>query len=149
MFWTNTLIDILLVIYVINCMFMGLIIMMQRSKQDGLGTTFGGGIMSEFVGAQASNVLVKATVWTAIIFFVLSITLARLYSHRAALSNETSPVLQQLTAPAAAKPGAPTTNAIPATPTAPVPPGTAATAPVSAASAAKPTPVAPATPASK
>jgi preprotein translocase subunit SecG len=160
MFWTNTLIDILLVVYVIDCIFMGLVIMMQRSKQEGLGAAFGGGFTDSIWGAQTSNVLVKATVWAAIIFFVLSITLARLYSHRAALTNEVSPVLQQLTAPVAvpAKPAAPTTNAVPVTPSATIAPAatsgttapaaTTVTTPASSAPA-QPTTTAPSKPASK
>src|SRR5208283_4212492 len=94
--WTNILIDILLFIYVIDCAFMGLVIMMQRSKQEGLGAAFGGGFTESVWGAQTSNVLVKATVWAAIIFFTLSITLARLYSHRAILMEKGSPVQQML-----------------------------------------------------
>ena len=66
-FWTNTLIDVLLVIYILDCAFMGLVIMMQRSKQEGLGAAFGGGFTESIWGAQTSNVLVKATVWAAII----------------------------------------------------------------------------------
>ena len=70
MFWTNTLIDVLLFFFVIDCLFMGLVIMMQRSKQEGLGAAFGGGFTESVWGAQTSQVLVKATVWAAIIFFV-------------------------------------------------------------------------------
>ena len=123
LFWTNTLIDVLLFIYVIDCAFMGLVIMMQRSKQEGLGAAFGGGFTESMWGAQTSNVLVKATVWAAIIFFSLSITLARLYSHQEALSAKGSPVQQMLEKPVAPATPAPTAApAVPATtPTAPAP----------------------------
>ena len=129
MFWTNTLIDILLVIYVVDCAFMGLVIMMQRSKQEGLGAAFGGGFTESIWGAQTSSVLVKATVWAAAIFFVLSISLARLYSHRESLVEQGSSVQQQLMAPVApaVKPTT-STNAIvaPAVPvTTPAAPATA------------------------
>ncbi len=133
-FWTNILIDLLLVVYVIDCVFMGLVIMMQRSKQEGLGAAFGGGLTESVWGAQTSQVLVKATVWAAVIFFILSITLARLYSHRAAMMNPASSVQQQLlmpVAPPASTNAAPLTapaNASPATPmVAPVPPASNAT----------------------
>jgi preprotein translocase subunit SecG len=126
MFWTNTAIDILLFIYVIDCLFMGLVIMMQRSKQEGLGAAFGGGFTDSVWGAQTSNVLVKATVWAAIIFFVLSISLARLYTTRAAMIEEGSPVQQELQKPVAPPvttqavlPGVPTNSTgAPVTPTA-------------------------------
>src|SRR5271170_5295206 len=124
MFWTNALIDVLLVIYVIDCLFMGLVIMMQRSKQEGLGAAFGGGITESVWGAQTSNVLVKATVWAAIIFFILSISLARLYSNRAAMAEKGSAVQQELLKPVApakpvVTPNAPTnSSAQPVAPTA-------------------------------
>ena len=145
MFWTNTTIDILLFFYVIDCAFMGLVIMMQRSKQEGLGAAFGGGFTESVWGAQTSNVLVKATVWAAILFFILSIAPARLYSHRNTLMEQGSPVQQELlkpVAPATATPAPAATPAVPATtPPAPVTPvpANAATQPASAAPApAKP-----------
>jgi preprotein translocase subunit SecG len=131
MFWTNTTIDVLLFFYVIDCAFMGLVIMMQRSKQEGLGAAFGGGFTESVWGAQTSSVLVKATVWAAIFFFMLSISLARLYSHRATLMEKGSPVQQELLKPVA--------------------PATTNTAPTAAPAHAstQPAPIAPAKPAGK
>jgi preprotein translocase subunit SecG len=148
MFWTNTAIDVLLFIYVIDCAFMGLVIMMQRSKQEGLGAAFGGGFTESVWGAQTSQVLVKATVWAAIIFFVLSISLARLYSHRAAMMEKGSAVQQELSMPVAPA----STNAAPAVPaptstSTPTTPAPAAPAPTNAST--QPAPAAPAKPASK
>ena len=116
MYWTNIAIDILLFFFVLDCAFMGLVIMMQRSKQEGLGAAFGGGITESVFGAQTSNVLVKATVYAAIIFFSLSIILARLYSHLDVLQEKGSPVQQELM-----KPVTPVIPAKPATTPAPVP----------------------------
>jgi preprotein translocase subunit SecG len=150
MFWTNTAIDILLFFYVIDCVFMGLVIMMQRSKQEGLGAAFGSGMMSDTFGAQTSQVLVKATVWAAIFFFILSISLARLYSVRAAFMEKGSAVQQELL-----QPGAPVTP--PVSPNAPanspgqpvLPSSTPSTpAPVPPASANPSTPATPPQPAS-
>ena len=100
MHWTNILIDFLLAVYVLDCAFMALVILMQRSKQEGLGAAFGGGFTESVFGAQTSNVLVKATVWAAILFFVLSITLARLYAHLDSVALQSqSPFQQLLSAP--------------------------------------------------
>jgi preprotein translocase subunit SecG len=142
MLW-NALTDVLIVIYVLDCIFMGLVIMMQRSKQEGLGAAFGGGITESVWGAQTSNVLVKATVWATIIFFVLSITLARIYSHNAAIAEKGSAVQQELLNPVApakpvVTPGAPTNSSgQPVTPTATpmssTPPAPAAQAPATPA----------------
>jgi len=98
-FWTDAVIDVLLFVYVVDCIFMGLVIMMQRSKQEGLGAAFGGGFTESVWGAQTSQVLVKATVGATILFFILSISLARLDSHRAVLMDEGSAVQQQLLKP--------------------------------------------------
>jgi preprotein translocase subunit SecG len=122
-FWTNALFDVLLVIYVLDCCFMGLVIMMQRSKQEGLGAAFGGGFMQEFAGAQTSAVLVRATVYAAALFFILSISLARLSAHSAAMAQQGSSVQQELEKSAVPAP----TNAAPLTtpaPTATNPPST-------------------------
>lgn len=139
MFWTNALIDVLLFFYVIVCVLMALVIMMQRSKQEGLGAAFGGGFTESIWGAQTSQVLVKATVWLAILFFVISISLARLYAHKAALKEVVSPLQQELLAPVA--PASATT--------APAAPSTAPTAPAPVAPATTPAPAAPSQPAAK
>jgi len=150
MFWTNTAIDILLFFYVIDCLFMGLVIMMQRSKQEGLGAAFGGGFTESVWGAQTSQVLVKATVWLAALFFILSISLARLYTHRASLLEKGSPVQQELLKPVVAPTATNAASAVaPAVPaSAPAVPSSVAPAP-STSAAANAAPVAPAKPAAK
>ena len=124
-FWTNLLIDVLLVVFVLDCLFMWLVILMQRSKQEGLGAAFGGGITESVFGAQTSNVLVKATVWATIIFFIVSISLARLYSHRTAmLDSNASSVQAELAKPVT--PATTPTNAL-STPAVPAPTPTEST----------------------
>jgi preprotein translocase subunit SecG len=139
-FWINALIDLLLVVYVADCAFMGLIIMMQRSKQEGLGAAFGGGFTESIWGAQTSQVLVKATVYAAALFFICSISLARLYAMRESSTlSQTSAVQQALERMAA--PAAVSTNAAPANAT-PAPAASSTNTPLPVA------PAAPATPAS-
>jgi preprotein translocase subunit SecG len=155
--WTSILIDFLLFFYVIDCAFMGLVIMMQRSKQEGLGAAFGGGFTESVWGAQTSQVLVKATVYAAIIFFILSISLARLYAHRNALTEKGSAVQQELLKPVApatstAAPAvAPTTPASPASTVVPTatPKNSAPVAPAPANTSTQPAPASPAKPAGK
>ncbi len=101
MYWTNAAIDVLLFFFVIVCALMCLVVLMQRSKQEGLGAAFGGGFTESVWGAQTSQVLVKATVWLAALFFIISICLARLYTHRASIEKEVSPIQQQLEHPVA------------------------------------------------
>jgi len=154
MFWTNLLINVLVVIYVIDCIFMGLVIMMQRSKQEGLGAAFGGGFTESVWGAQTSQVLVKATVYAAIIFFILSIVLARLYTNRNAMLEQGSAVQQELLKPVAAPAKTTTPAPTPTTstttapaPVAPTPASASSTATTPAAAPAVPS--SPAQPASK
>jgi preprotein translocase subunit SecG len=107
MYWTNAFIMVLLFAFVVVCALLCLVVLMQRSKQEGLGAAFGGGFTDSVWGAQTSQVLVKATVWLAAFFFILSIALARLYSYRAGLEKQVSPVQQELLQPVApvTKPG--------------------------------------------
>ena len=99
MFWINFAIYALLVVLVVACPLMCLVILMQRSKQEGLGAAFGGGFTESVWGAQTSNVLVKATVVLAATFFIVSIGLARLYTMRAHSEKPTSSLQDQLLRP--------------------------------------------------
>jgi preprotein translocase subunit SecG len=99
MFWINFAIDILLVVLIVACPLMCLVILMQRSKQEGLGAAFGGGITESVWGAQTSNVLVKATCILAATFFIVSILLARLYTTRAHILEKPSSLQEQLLKP--------------------------------------------------
>jgi preprotein translocase subunit SecG len=152
MFWTNIAIYFLLTCYVLDCAFMGLVIMMQRSKQEGLGAAFGGGFTESVFGAQTSAVLIKATVWAAVIFFGLSITLARLYSHLDTIELKGSPVQQLLSQPVTTAKPATAPTAIPPVPTttapAAIPPSNPVIPPPVTPSTAKPASAPPAPPAS-
>ncbi len=109
----HILIDILIVFFTGLSVLLVLAILMQRSKQDGLGAAFGGGLTETVFGAQTSAVLVKFTTWLTAIFFLLAIVLAYLTSHASKESTLHKRLLQA--DPAAAT--APATSAAPATPT--------------------------------
>ncbi len=78
----NIIIGVLLAIHVLVCILLVLIVLMQRPRSEGLGTAFGGGVADTLFGSSAGNVLTKITTWLGIIFFVTTISLAFLYSHR-------------------------------------------------------------------
>jgi preprotein translocase subunit SecG len=101
MFWINFAIYALLAVLVVACPLMCLVILMQRSKQEGLGAAFGGGFTESVWGAQTSNVLVRATVVLAATFFIVSIALARLYTVRAHSLERTSTLQERLLNPTA------------------------------------------------
>jgi preprotein translocase subunit SecG len=126
--WTNIAIDVLLFFFVLVSVLMCLVVLMQKSKQEGLGAAFGGGMMTDIMGTGTSAFLVKTTVWLAALFFLLSISLARLYSHRAAIMEKGSPVQQELM------------KTVPAASTSTGTTSTSATAPVTVAPAASTAP---------
>lgn len=76
----SILIGFLYVIEVAACLLLGLVVMLQKPKEGGLGGAFGGGALEASLGADAGNVLIKATAILAAIFLLNTIVLARLTS---------------------------------------------------------------------
>ena len=60
---------------IISLMMIG-VILLQRSKGQGVGAVFGGGAADAIFGAQVGNVLTKVTIVLAIIFMVNTTFLA-------------------------------------------------------------------------
>lgn len=89
--WLSISINLLLVLFVIVCLLMTLLILMQRPKQEGLGAAFGGGVTDQVFGARTTNVLQRGTVYLGSIFFLLALVLAILIGHQ----NKDSALLQQ------------------------------------------------------
>jgi len=158
----SILIGFLYVVEVITCLLLGLVVMLQKPKEGGLGGLAGG--MGEAVfGADAGNVLIKVTVWLGSIFLVNTLVLASLTSKvnsKSLMAGEKAPapVQQQMPAlpPAAPAPApaatpakpAPAPAATPAKPaTAPAPAPAKAPAAAPAATPAKPAPAPAAAPA--
>ncbi|MGF1449729.1 MAG: preprotein translocase subunit SecG [Opitutales bacterium] len=71
---------LLTLVLVLVSAFMVIVILMQRASSNaGLGSALGGGAAESAFGGATSNVLIKATVTAAIIFFVLAYLLHLLY----------------------------------------------------------------------
>lgn len=87
--WLSISINLLLAIFVIVCVLMSMIILMQRPKNEGLGAAFGSGATDQLFGARTTNVLQKATVYLASFFFVLTLALAVLIQKK----NSDNPTL--------------------------------------------------------
>ena len=60
----------LYVVEVVVCLLLGLIVMLQKPKEGGLGGAFGGGALEASLGADAGNVLIKATSILGAIFLI-------------------------------------------------------------------------------
>jgi preprotein translocase subunit SecG len=102
--WLSISINLLLVVFVIVCLLMTLLILMQRPKQEGLGAAFGGGVTDQVFGARTTNVLQRGTVYLGSLFFLLSLTLAVLIGHQnkktSILAPKPPPVKVEETKPA-------------------------------------------------
>ena len=97
----NILIGALYVVEVVVCLLLALIVMLQKPKEGGLGGAFGGGALEASLGADAGNVLIKATAVLGAIFLLNTLVLARLTSTPASgsvVAGAAAPVQQQLPA---------------------------------------------------
>ncbi len=73
--------------YVVVCLFLILVVLVQEGK-GGMGSAFGGSSQTVFGGAGAGNVLTRATSVAAALFMILSATLAYLSSRPDAVLEE-------------------------------------------------------------
>jgi preprotein translocase subunit SecG len=115
----SILLTILTIILIVVSLFLGLVVLAQKAKNDGgMGAAMGGGMAEQAFGAETSNVLSKLTINLAIAFFVLAfaIYLGRIYQRNHAQAS--GDVLPTITAPAKAAPvtAAPITVGKPAAP---------------------------------
>ena len=143
----SILIGFLYVIEVLTCLLLALVVMLQKPKEGGLGGAIAGGMGEAVFGADASNVLIKVTIWLGAIFLANTLLLARLTSK---VSNSVTdgiaeaPVEQQQPALPQGGDVAPTPAPAPTTPAAPAKPDAAPAAPAKPVAPAPAKPVAPA-----
>lgn len=79
----NILISLLTFVLILVSLFMVLVILMQRANTNsGMGSAFGGGVAESAFGAETTNVLVKATKWSAAAFFVIALLLFLMHLSR-------------------------------------------------------------------
>ena len=126
----SILIGFLYVVEVVVCLLLGLVVMLQKPKEGGLGGAIGGGMLEASLGADAGSVLVKTTAILGAVFLLNTLVLARLtstvHSH-SIMAREAEPTATEqapalpMTAPELpAAPAAPA-PAVPAAPAAPAP----------------------------
>ena len=131
-------IGFLYVVEVVVCILLGMVVMIQKPKEGGLGGAIGGGMMEAALGADAGNVLIRTTAILGAIFLLNTLVLARLTStvhSRSLMAREAEPAAE--TAPAAPEaPALPEAPELPAAPAAEVPAAPAPAAPAAPAPAA-------------
>lgn len=131
-------IGFLYVVEVVVCILLGMVVMIQKPKEGGLGGAIGGGMMEAALGADAGNVLIRTTAILGAIFLLNTLVLARLTStvhSRSLMARESEPVAE--TAPAVPEaPALPEAPELPSAPAAEVPAAPAPAAPAAPAPAA-------------
>lgn len=83
------------ILYVVVCIFLILVVLLQSGKSGGMGATFGGGSQTVFGGAGAGNFLTRLTAMSAALFMILSATLAYLSSNSEQSLERASEVIRQ------------------------------------------------------
>ncbi len=100
----SILIGIFTFVLILVSVFLVLVVLAQKAKTDGgMGATLGGGATEAAFGADTGNVLTKATINAAILFFVLTfgLYLAHIYTSKHAKSTGSQlPVISVPAAPA-------------------------------------------------
>jgi preprotein translocase subunit SecG len=97
----NLVIGLLTFFLLLTSLFLVLVVLMQRAKNDGgMGAAMGGSSMESTFGADTSNVLSKATINAAIIFFVLSFVLYLAHIYHSKRHEEVDSKLPAIAAPA-------------------------------------------------
>jgi len=74
---------LIVVLAIVSLMLIG-IILLQRSKSEGLGLAFGSGMGETLFGSRAGNVLTRITVILGVVFLVNTLVLANLFTRRQA-----------------------------------------------------------------
>lgn len=105
--YLNVSITVLVVIFVFVCLMMVFLVLMQRPKQEGLGAAFGAGTTDQLFGARTTSVLQRGTVYLAVLFFVLTFSLAVLMQKRNNIPTmtqaEATPAVEETVTPEAPK----------------------------------------------
>lgn len=71
------------------------VILLQKSKGQGLGLAFGAEMGESLFGAHAGNVLVKVTIWVGVIFLLNTTILAKIYT-----TDQTRSLMEKVSSPA-------------------------------------------------
>jgi preprotein translocase subunit SecG len=124
----SILIGILTAIHVLVALFLIVLVLMQKSSDQGIGAAFGGGVTETVFGAGTTTALVRMTIWCACIMLGTTLLLAILHTrhsggHQSLMEKATQSVPAT---PAAAGSQAPvlpveTPASTPSTPAAPAP----------------------------
>jgi len=94
----SILMPVLITLHVIVCLFLVLVVLMQRPRSEGLGSAFGGGLTDNVFGSQTTHVLARFTTWMGVAFFSITLLLSILTARASA--GKTAVQEKLLSAPA-------------------------------------------------
>lgn len=77
----SILISVLLIVEVLSAFLLVVVILAQKSKDQGLGMAFGGGMGESLFGSRAGNVLTRMTITLAAVFMLTTIVLGILFAN--------------------------------------------------------------------
>jgi preprotein translocase subunit SecG len=76
----SILISVLLIVEVLAAFLLIVVILAQKSKDQGLGMAFGGGMGESLFGSRAGNVLTRMTITLTVVFMATTILLGILFA---------------------------------------------------------------------
>jgi len=138
----NILIGFVTIVHVLVALFVIVLVLMQKSSEQGVGAAFGGGVTETVFGAGTTTALVRMTIYCACALLATTLILAVLHSHRGkgggSLMQRSLATMPMAPAPQSASPFSSQPTAPTSPETVPATPATATPAP-----AAEPQPAAP------
>ena len=99
----SILISLLLIVEVLSAFLLVVVILAQKSKDQGLGMAFGSGMGESLFGSRAGNVLTRMTITLAAVFMLTTIVLGILFAKNKG-SSSTGSVMDKVGAQAPAAP---------------------------------------------
>ena len=105
----NILIWVLTAIHIVVATVLVILVLMQKSSDQGVGAAFGGQMTETMFGGSITP-LVKMTIWCACILLATTLTLAVLHSRRSGQSHQGLSLMNKPQQSAPAVPGAPATG---------------------------------------
>lgn len=94
---------LLYVVEIVVCLLLALVVMLQKPKEGGLGGAISGGAIEASLGADAGNVLIRATAILGAIFLVTTLAIARVTSSSQSVIADKPAVTQEAPAEGAAE----------------------------------------------
>jgi preprotein translocase subunit SecG len=86
---------VIAVLFVICCVALVLIILIQKGRGGGLSAAFGGGMASGILGSKTGDFLTWVTIVLVSVFLLLAVVLAKFYVPAPASDFDVSPQTQQ------------------------------------------------------